>query len=102
MQLQCSFCSKMFALKKEAALAAMYEIHNEDAQHYDAPCPHCQRDNRISAERMDKAYPNWEAEYKTMMDEVAAAEKKQAALQKQMAERKAKPKKEKKKRNRKR
>jgi glutaredoxin len=102
MQLQCAYCGKMFALNKDAALAAMYAIHNEGAEHYDAPCPHCQRDNRIAADRMDKAYPNWEAEYEAMVKEAAAAEKEQEKLRKMLAERQGKPKKEKKKRNRKR
>ena len=31
MQLQCSYCSKMFVVNKEAALAGMYAIHNEDS-----------------------------------------------------------------------
>ena len=36
MQLQCGYCSKMFVVSKEAALAGMYAIHNEGQTHFDA------------------------------------------------------------------
>ena len=102
MQLKCSFCNKMYTLNKDAAVAGMYAIKNDDLQHYDAPCLHCQRANSISTERMEKAYPNWEEEYEEMMKQAAEFEKKQAVLEKQASESKGKPKKEKKKRKRKR
>lgn len=102
MQLQCSYCSKMFVVNKEAALAGMYAIHNEGLTHFDAICEHCQRSTPISAERMNQAYPNWEEEYEEMLKEADAFAKKQAELEKQLAERKQKPKKEKKKRKHKR
>lgn len=98
MQVQCAFCGKMFTLNNEAALAAMYEIKNEGAQHYDAPCSHCQRANRVSSERMEKTYLNWEAGYEEMVKQADEFEKRQAALSKQAAEAKGKPVKEKKKR----
>ncbi len=102
MQLQCSYCNKMFVINKDAALAGLYAIDTEGLQHYDATCAYCQRANRISSERMLQNYPNWEEEYKTMLKEAEDFKKKQAALEEQLAERKSKPKKEKKKRNRKR
>lgn len=102
MQLQCSYCNKMFVVNKDAALAGLYAIKSEGLQHYDAACAYCQRANSVSSERMLQSYPNWEEEYETMLKEADAAKKKQAELEKQLAERKEKPKKEKKKRNRKR
>ena len=51
---------------------------------------------------MKQTFPNWEEEYNDMLKEAEAFAKKQAKLEKQLAERKTKPKKEKKKRNRKR
>ena len=102
MQIKCSHCNKMFAENRDAALAGMFTIHNEGQNHYDATCIHCQRAVRVSDERMNETYPNWEAEYEDMMKRAAEFEKNQAALEKQVAERKSKPKKEKKKRKRKR
>jgi hypothetical protein len=102
MQLQCGYCSKMFVVSKEAALAGMYAIHNEGQTHFDATCEFCQRATPISDERMNQTYPNWEEEYAEMLKEADAFAKKQAELEKQLEERKSKPVKEKKKRNRKR
>jgi len=90
----------MFAENKDAALAGMFAIHNEGLNHYDATCPHCQHAVRISDERMNETYPNWEAEYEDMMKRATEFEKKQAKLAEQAAENKGKPKKEKKKRKR--
>ena len=100
MQLQCSYCSKMFVVSKEAGLAGMYAIHNEGQTHFDAICEHCQRATPVSDERMKQTYPSWEEEYDTMLKEADEFAKKQAELEKQLAERKTKPVKEKKKRNR--
>ena len=102
MQLKCTHCNKMFALNNDAALAGMYEIHTDGLQHYDAPCPHCQHTVRVSSERMNETYLNWEEDYKEMMERAAEFEKKQAKLKKQVEEKNLKPKKVKKKRNRKR
>ncbi len=102
MQLQCSYCNKMFVVSKEAGLAGMYEIYHEGKNHFNAVCEHCQRTTRVSDEQMKQNFPNWEAEYEAMLKEADAFAKKQAELEKQLAERKEKPKKEKKKRNRKR
>ena len=102
MQIKCPHCNKMFAENKDAALAGMFAIHNEGQNHYDALCPHCQKAVRVSDERMNETYPNWEAEYEEMMKRAAEFEKKQASLQEQAAANTGKPKKEKKKRKRKR
>ena len=102
MQLQCSYCSKMFVVSKEAALSGMYAIHNEGQTHFNATCEFCQRVTPVSDERMKQAYPNWESEYEEMLKEAEAFAKKQAELEAQLEERKSKPVKEKKKRNRKR
>jgi hypothetical protein len=92
----------MFAENRDAALAGLFAIHNEGQNHYDALCPHCQKAVRVSDERMNEIYPNWEAEYEEMMKRAAEFEKKQASLKEQAAANKGKPKKEKKKRKRKR
>jgi hypothetical protein len=92
----------MFAENRDAALAGLFAIHNEGQNHYDALCPHCQKAVRVSDERMNETYPNWEAEYEEMMKRAAEFEKKQASLKEQAAANKGKPKKEKKKRKRKR
>lgn len=102
MQLQCGYCNKMFVVSKEAALAGMYAIHNEGQIHFNAVCEHCQRSTPVSDEQMKLTFPNWEEEYDEMLKEADAFAKKQAELEKQLAERKGKPKKEKKKRKHKR
>lgn len=102
MQLQCVHCNKMFTLDQDAGLAGMYAIENDGLQHYNATCPHCQKENPISAERMREAFPNWEEDYQEMLKRAEEFEKKQAELTKIATEQKKKPKKEKKKRKRKR
>ncbi|NOY99704.1 MAG: hypothetical protein GXP40_10970 [Chloroflexi bacterium] len=86
MQLRCSYCHNMFALSREAALVALHTMESENLQHYDAHCLSCRRANTVARDRLERAYPNWQAEYKTMMKEAAKAEKEQAALEKKAAE----------------
>ena len=60
MQIRCYHCHKPFALKKEAVYAALDLISTQELSHYNAPCPHCRRVNRISRQELLHAAPEWE------------------------------------------
>lgn len=59
MQIRCYHCHKPYALSKEAVHAALDEITIQDLQHYNAPCPHCRRVNRLSRPELQRAAPDW-------------------------------------------
>jgi hypothetical protein len=43
-------------------LAALDEVHSENLTHYNAPCPHCRRMNRISPKELKRSAPDWTPE----------------------------------------
>lgn len=59
MQIRCFNCHKPFALSKEAVYAALEQLIQEDLAHYNAPCPHCRRVNRISKDELIRYAPDW-------------------------------------------
>jgi phage FluMu protein Com len=59
MQIRCSQCHKPFGLGKEAVLAALEMITQENLTHYDTACPHCRRINRVSLRDLKRAAPYW-------------------------------------------
>ena len=60
MQIRCYHCHKPYALNKEAIHAALDHLAAEALGHYNAPCPHCRRMNRISRQELQRAAPEWE------------------------------------------
>jgi phage FluMu protein Com len=62
MQIRCFHCNKPFALGKEAIHAALDTLTSQDLSHYNAPCPHCRRMNRISRNQLIRAAPDWKPE----------------------------------------
>ena len=60
MQIRCYHCHKPFAIGKEAIHAALDYSVSEGLNHYNAQCPHCRRANRISAEELRHAAPEWQ------------------------------------------
>ena len=62
MQIRCNRCHKPYALSKEAVYAALSLVMEQDLNHYNAPCPHCRRVNRVSRQELIRAAPNWQAE----------------------------------------
>ena len=62
MQILCINCHKPFALNKETVHLALTMVHTEGLSHYDAPCPHCRRVNRVSKKELLRAAPDWQAE----------------------------------------
>ena len=61
MQIRCYHCHKPFALSKDAIHQALEVITEEDLGHYNAPCPHCRRMNRVSRDELLRAAPDWKA-----------------------------------------
>jgi len=59
MQIRCYHCHKPFALGKEAVHAALDLLSQDDLSHYNAPCPHCRRVNRVSRQELERAAPDW-------------------------------------------
>ena len=62
MQIRCNRCHKPYALSREAVYAALNLVMEQNLNHYNAPCPHCRRVNRISRQELQRAAPNWEKE----------------------------------------
>jgi phage FluMu protein Com len=62
MQIRCYHCGKPFALGKDTIHAALDLVNAENLSHYDAPCPHCRRVNRVSKEELQRAAPDWQAQ----------------------------------------
>jgi len=59
MQIRCYHCHRPFALGKEAVHAALDTITAEGLSHYNVPCPHCRRVNRLSRDELHRAAPDW-------------------------------------------
>ena len=59
MQIRCYNCKKPFALNKEVIYLALDQITEQELSHYDAPCPHCRRINRVSRQELMRAAPEW-------------------------------------------
>ncbi len=59
MQILCYHCHKPYALNKAAIHAALDLATAENLSHYDAPCPHCRRVNRVSQKELLRAAPDW-------------------------------------------
>ena len=61
MQIRCYHCHKPFALGKEAVYVALDAVAASELSHYNAPCPHCRRVNRISRDELLRSAPDWSA-----------------------------------------
>ena len=59
MQIRCYNCRRPFALNKEAVHAALELLTAQNMSHYNAPCPHCSKVNRVSLKELQRAAPNW-------------------------------------------
>lgn len=59
MQIRCYNCHKPYALGREAVREALDLIHKEGLSHFDAPCPHCRRVNRLAPDALKRAAPDW-------------------------------------------
>jgi phage FluMu protein Com len=59
MQIRCYNCHKPYAIGKQEAHAALDTMASQGLSHYDAPCPHCRRVNRVSRPELERAAPDW-------------------------------------------
>lgn len=57
MQIRCFHCHKPYALGKEEIQAALDYLNGQDLNHYNAPCPHCRRVNRVSKKDLQRFAP---------------------------------------------
>ena len=62
MQIRCNKCHRPYALGKETVHAALDIITEQDLHHYNAPCPHCRKVNRVSVPELKRAAPTWKKE----------------------------------------
>jgi hypothetical protein len=60
MQIRCYNCHKPYALGKEAVVNAIEQVTAEDLSHFNVPCPHCRKVNRVSRDELMRAAPDWE------------------------------------------
>jgi phage FluMu protein Com len=68
MQLRCTYCQTMFAISREEKLIAIQNMNAENLQYYHADCPKCRRANRVERIKLERSYPNWQADLKTLAD----------------------------------
>jgi phage FluMu protein Com len=59
MQIRCSNCHRPYAIGKDEIYAALDLLTAENMGHYNAPCPHCRRVNRVSLTQLQRAAPDW-------------------------------------------
>lgn len=62
MQILCYHCHKPYALSKDLVRTALDQMNADNLTHFDAPCPHCRRVNRVSRKELLRAAPDWKAE----------------------------------------
>lgn len=59
MQIRCTYCHMPLVISQEDMLYALAKIAAEDLKYFNFPCPSCRRANRVNADRLKKALPNW-------------------------------------------
>jgi phage FluMu protein Com len=59
MQIRCTNCHKPYALNKDQIYAILEQLEEEHLGHYNAPCPHCRRVNRVGRSELLRAAPEW-------------------------------------------
>lgn len=74
MQLRCTYCQTMFAISRDEKLAALQSMQEENLEYYHAHCPKCRRANRVERQKMERSYPNWQADLKTLADASAGSD----------------------------
>ncbi len=69
MQIRCYHCNKPYALRKENVYEALEQLKSERLSHYDIPCPHCRRVNRVSQQELLRSAPEWKRSQKEQKDQ---------------------------------
>lgn len=57
MQVRCYRCHRPFGLNNDEIQLALEKLKAENLTHYDVPCPHCRRVNRISHKELARSLP---------------------------------------------
>lgn len=57
MQIRCQRCGYMFTLSREAVAAALEEVEQTQAKHYDVACPKCRRQIKVPVKNMRRFQP---------------------------------------------
>jgi uncharacterized protein with PIN domain len=57
MQVRCQRCNYMFTLSREAMTAALEEVKETHAKHYNVECPKCRRQIKMSVKNMQRSQP---------------------------------------------
>ena len=73
MNLRCAFCQTPYAIGQNEILAALQHLEAEKLSHYDAHCPRCQRATRVQRQKLEMAFPNWQAALKELESQAEAA-----------------------------
>ena len=57
MQVRCQRCGYMFTMGREAVTAALEEVAETHARHYNVECPKCRRQIKIPVKNMRRGQP---------------------------------------------
>ena len=57
MQVRCQRCSFMFTLSRETVTAALEEVKESNAKHYNVECPKCRRQVKMSVRDLQRGQP---------------------------------------------
>ena len=60
MQARCQRCGYMFTLSREAVTAALEEVKESQAKHYNVECPKCRRLVKIPVKNLRRGQPGQE------------------------------------------
>lgn len=58
MQIRCQRCGYMFTLSREAIAAALEEVKQSQAKHYNVDCPKCRRQVKVPIKDMQRGQPH--------------------------------------------
>jgi hypothetical protein len=57
MQVRCQRCNYMFTLSREAVTAALEEVKESNAKHYNVECPKCRRQIKMPVKNLQRGQP---------------------------------------------
>ena len=57
MQVRCQRCGNMFTLSREAVAAALEEVEQTQAKHYNVECTKCRRQVKVPVKRLRQGQP---------------------------------------------
>ena len=57
MQVRCQRCGNMFTMSRDALTAALEEIDQTQARHYNVECPKCRRQVKVPVKNLQRFRP---------------------------------------------